>query len=104
MIDTEAYKLLWSEAQQWIQTYIREIAESDLENEDLASKLVHVAERAYYTNVEDFSPSIGDYLGLRELQSSPQLQSLLSRIKAVDRHSYATAAIREYEQTQLKAS
>ncbi len=103
MIDTPAYKSLWTEAQQWIRTNIREIAERDLGSEDLVSKFVSVAERAYYTNVEDYSPGKCDSLGLTGLRFSPELQTLLARIKKADRHGYATAEIREYEQTRLLA-
>jgi hypothetical protein len=104
MIDTPAYRLLWTEAQQWIQTNIREIAESDLESEDLASRFVRVAAAAYYTNIEDYSPGTEDPLGLRGLQNSPELETLLSRIKATDRHEYAKEAIRQHYKEAQKAS
>jgi len=104
MIDTRAYQALWIEARQWIQTNIREIAESDLESEDLANKFVHVAAEAYYSNEEDYFPNRQNSLGLETLQPSRELSLLLKGIKKADRHGYATAEIREYEQTQKIAS
>jgi len=98
MIDTPAYKSLWIEAQQWIQTNIREIAESELESEDIASKFVHVAGRAYYTNEEDYSPNNNSPLGLNSFNPSLELNLLLNRIRAADRHGYATAEIKSFEQ------
>lgn len=104
MIETVAYQKLWIEAQQWIKTNIREIAESYLESEDLANKFVHIAEKAYYTTIEDYFPNQEDQLGLKNLRFSSELYTLLSRIKTTDRYGYATAEIREYEQNHKTAS
>ncbi len=103
-IDTKAYCSLWIEAQQWIRTNIGKIVESDLESEDLASKFVHVAAEAYYSNGEDYFPNRQNPLGLETLQPSRELALLLRGIKTADRHGYATTEIREYEQTQKLVS
>ena len=102
--DTLAYKTLWSEAQDWISSNLRKILEKDIVDEDLANRFVSVSAAAYYTNVEDFSPSTCDSLGLRGLKPSRQLGNLLSRIKAVDTHGYASKAIKQYYREARKAN
>lgn len=102
--DTIIYRALWPDVQNWINSNLKDISERDIENEDLASKLVHVAAEAYFSNEEDYFPNREDQLGLNTLQPSMELSLLLRGIKKADRHGYATKEIREYEQTQLLAS
>jgi hypothetical protein len=104
MIETAAYKSLWTEAQQWIRSNASEIAVQDLENEEMANKFVRVAARAYYSNAEDYSPNVDGPLRLHELHPTPELMILLANIKEADRHGYARAEIRRYEQAQQLAS
>jgi hypothetical protein len=104
--DTRKYQEIWPEARDWIQSALTEIIESEIEHESLANALVAVAEAAYYTNVEDYTPGKKS-LKLERLEkfNCPDIiiMPFLKGIKERDRHGYATAEIREYERAHTAA-